>query len=57
MPLLISEPKYKMFIDTVIELSESGANFVDDELIDEVVTMIIAVSVTHAIVYMLKVTW
>jgi len=35
-----------VFLDTLLDLNEAGANFSDEELRDEVVTMMIGVSVT-----------
>lgn len=40
----ISETRLKVFLDTLLELNEAGANFSDEELRDEVVTMMIGVS-------------
>lgn len=40
-----------MFLDTLLELNEAGANFTDDELRDEVVTMMIGVSIQIIITY------
>lgn len=37
------EKRLKVFLDTLLELNEIGANFSDDELRDEVVTMMIGV--------------
>jgi len=42
----ISENRLKVFLDTLLELNEAGANFSDEELRDEVVTMMIGVSTT-----------
>lgn len=36
--------KLKVFLDTLFELNEAGANFSDDDIKDEVVTMMIGVS-------------
>jgi len=38
-----------VFLDTLLDLNEAGANFSDEELRDEVVTMMIGVSVTKNI--------
>jgi len=37
--------KLKVFLDTLFELNEAGANFSDDDIKDEVVTMMIGVSI------------
>jgi len=42
----ISEKRLKVFLDTLLDLNEAGANFSDEELRDEVVTMMIGVSRT-----------
>lgn len=42
----ITENRLKVFLDTLLELNEAGANFSDEELRDEVVTMMIGVSTT-----------
>lgn len=39
-----SEKRLKVFLDTLLELNEAGANFSDEEIRDEVVTMMIGVS-------------
>ncbi|XP_026817199.1 cytochrome P450 4C1-like [Rhopalosiphum maidis] len=41
--------KLKVFLDTLFELNEAGANFSDDDIKDEVVTMMIGGSETSAI--------
>lgn len=41
-----TENRLKVFLDTLLELNEAGANFSDEELRDEVVTMMIGVSTT-----------
>lgn len=38
------EKHSKVFLDTLFELNEVGANFSDDDIRDEVVTMMIGVS-------------
>jgi len=40
----ILEKRLKVFLDTLLDLNEAGANFSDEELRDEVVTMMIGVS-------------
>lgn len=42
---MISEPKLKVFLEILLELSEAGANFTDDDLRDEVIAIIIAVNI------------
>lgn len=42
---IILEKRLKVFLDTLLELNEAGANFSDDEIRDEVVTMMIGVSI------------
>lgn len=42
----ILEKRLKVFLDTLLDLNEAGANFSDEELRDEVVTMMIGVSTT-----------
>lgn len=44
----ILEKRLKVFLDTLLELNEAGANFSDEELRDEVVTMMIGVSKTKS---------
>jgi len=39
------EKRLKVFLDTLLELNDAGANFTDDEIRDEVVTMMIGVSI------------
>jgi len=36
-----------VFLDTLLELNEAGANFSDEEIRDEVVTMMIGVSISE----------
>ncbi|VVC43515.1 Cytochrome P450, E-class, group I,Cytochrome P450,Cytochrome P450, conserved site [Cinara cedri] len=43
------EKRLKVFLDTLLELNETGANFSDAEIRDEVVTMMIGGSETSAI--------
>jgi len=38
------EKRSKVFLDTLFELNEAGANFSNDDIRDEVVTMMIGVS-------------
>lgn len=42
-----SEKRLKVFLDTLLELNEAGANFSDEEIRDEVVTMMIGVSISE----------
>lgn len=41
---LFLEKRLKVFLDTLLELNDAGANFSDEEIRDEVVTMMIGVS-------------
>lgn len=41
---MISETELRSFIDILLELVESGMNFTLDEVRDEAITMIVAVS-------------
>lgn len=43
----ILEKRLKVFLDTLLDLNEAGANFSDEELRDEVVTMMIGVSTSR----------
>lgn len=39
------EKRLKVFLDTLLDLNDAGANFTNDEIRDEVVTMMIGVSI------------
>jgi len=45
------EKRLKVFLDTLLELNDAGANFSHDEIRDEVVTMMIGVSIYNIYVY------
>jgi len=44
-PYRYLEKRLKVFLDTLLELNDAGANFSHDEIRDEVVTMMIGVSI------------
>lgn len=44
---MIPDPKLKVFIDILLELADAGANFSDDDLLDETITMILAVNILN----------
>lgn len=41
------EKRLKVFLDTLLELNDAGANFTLDEIRDEVVTMMIGVCIPN----------
>lgn len=43
------EKRLKVFLDTLLELNDAGANFSFDEIRDEVVTMMIGVCIPYKI--------
>lgn len=43
--LFLENEKLKVFLDILLELKEAGNTFTDDDLRDEVVTMMVGVSI------------
>lgn len=50
---MIPEKKTKVFIDVLLELSDGGTDFSDDDIRDEVITMIIGVNILNYYLYRL----
>lgn len=53
--LFLEPEKMRIFLDILLELKDSGATFTDDDLRDEVVTMMVGVSKKKTIYFFLEI--